>query len=67
VEVPQSCQTCRFIIGINGSGICRRFPPQVQRVPATGFPAAYFPVVSFSDWCGEWRSSADKDQPEVNP
>jgi len=55
----QQCETCRYSVESgqpepdNGFTLCRRNAPQV--VPGTeGPPLTYWPVVSMSDWCGEY-------------
>lgn len=57
-KAPQavSCANCRFYKmdapGIGGS--CVRYPPQIVSESIENIPAAYFPYVEGSDWCGEF-------------
>jgi len=60
--VNLSCTTCKFNEPVIGKDeehiedvpiiICRRNPPQLVEDGKT-----YWPVVTESDWCGEWTAS----------
>ena len=59
----QQCNNCKFwkkikqlegyeIKAYEGMGDCRRFPPTIQILTQTQFPA-----VPPHGWCGEWQQS----------
>lgn len=59
-EAP-SCGNCRFWLKTESEEVCRRFPPSVTFIPASGSGAtitmpqtiSYFPGMKAAGWCGE--------------
>lgn len=57
-----TCKSCKYFEETNGgrSGICFRFPPYAQLVPAQGIGGPTVQGVSYraevrpTDWCGEY-------------
>ena len=50
----QDCKSCRFLD--TGSSTCHRFPPTINFRGKTAYQEAraFWPIMSPSDWCGEW-------------
>lgn len=59
----QSCATCAYFSDVvsagDGYGACRRYPP--KRLPLEQY--SYFPQISESDWCGEWKGAEITEEP----
>jgi len=49
-----TCKTCRFFHAEQSQ--CRRYAPQ----PTADSRSAFWPIVSASDWCGEYQP-ADRE------
>ena len=70
-KIPPKCKTCRFFSGGQeeerlswddrqcSHGVCRRYAP---RPVMAGEESDYcnFPIVSDTDWCGEWQGKGGK-------
>ena len=58
----ECCGNCRFFNeGRAKGGVCRRHPPAVFLKPSQpdnpiAEPISFFPVVTGSSWCGEYRA-----------
>jgi hypothetical protein len=50
-EATMQCSTCRFFQAEQSQ--CRRYAPQ----PTADRKNAYWPIVSASDWCGEYEAA----------
>ena len=59
-----TCGSCRFWLKLGEEEVCRRFPPSVSFIPASGTGAtitapgtiSYFPGMKATGWCGEYRA-----------
>ncbi len=52
------CDTCKFFLPHDAEyydGFCHRYPPQLSSNPENIGEQSYFPGVTKSDWCGEWK------------
>ena len=57
-EREESCGKCRFWLQNKGefiSGICRRYPPNVQWDERLEEAITLFPEMDDDGWCGEWQ------------
>jgi hypothetical protein len=58
------CETCRFFwkeacvdeAGVQGDGLCRRYPPVAVAQDEHYYQREILPRVYGSDWCGEWKA-----------
>jgi hypothetical protein len=58
-----NCTSCRFYVGSEEIGNCRRNAPIPQHHPAAGAISAPWPRVKADQWCGEWQPRPVEDQP----
>lgn len=58
------CEDCKFweylemVSPDTASGLCRRKAPHVRSEPEEMHVVAYWPLVTESDWCGEFEAKA---------
>ena len=58
-----TCATCKFMAAAgNGLNVCKRFPPPAPAFSVPPGGAQSWPLVSVSDWCGEYAPTANKSE-----
>ncbi len=55
--MQEMCVTCRFALDEHGEYLkCRRYAPSPSEPkPRAGGTFTRWPMVTLSDWCGEWQ------------
>ncbi len=62
-----TCESCRFSLFPNDDMECHRNAPNSVIAGNFAYHSAWWPIVSFNDWCGEFQYSHDiqeLDSPE---